>query len=140
MCRPTGARYKQLVAAGLVGGEPRAIWVEDLLRTAREQGLQERISFTLAAPEAVTLAGADTAPAQVKRHVLEYSLSRVHDIEALQFIQRFHQDHASRLPAHGLQAGAAHARGAVSALLCQLPAHIGPCPSEKLDKKPKKND
>lgn len=89
-----GGRFAQLKAAGLVGPDPRATWVDDLLRTAREQGLQERISFTLAAPEVVTLAGADTAPAQVKRHVLEYSLSRVHDIEALQFIQRFHQDHA----------------------------------------------
>ncbi|MGL4435129.1 MAG: hypothetical protein ACRCVM_04695, partial [Giesbergeria sp.] len=25
-------QYQQMVAAGLVGGEPRAVWVEDLLR------------------------------------------------------------------------------------------------------------
>ena len=87
-------RFEQLQAAGLVGADPRAIWVDDLLRTAREQGLQERIAFALAAPQGVDIAGADTASAQVKRHVLEYSLSRVHDIEALQFMQRFHHDHA----------------------------------------------
>lgn len=45
-----GGRFAQLKAAGLVGPDPRATWVDDLLRTAREQGLQERIAFTLAAP------------------------------------------------------------------------------------------
>lgn len=89
-----GATFEQLKAAGLVGTDPRAIWVDELLRSAREQGLQERIAFTLAAPEALAMRGAEAVPAQVKRHGLEYTLSRVHDIEALQFIQRFHRAHA----------------------------------------------
>jgi hypothetical protein len=88
------SRFEQLKAAGLVGGDPRAAWVDDLLRTARDQGLQERLGFTLAPPETLAVAEADAANAQVRRHVLEYSLNRVHDIEALQFMQRFHQDHA----------------------------------------------
>lgn len=88
------SRFEQLKAAGLVGGDPRAAWVDDLLRAARDQGLQERLGFTLAAPEALELDQAEAAGAQVRRHVLEYSLNRVHEIEALQFMQRFHQDHA----------------------------------------------
>lgn len=88
------SRFEQLKAAGLVGGDPRAAWVDDLLRTARDRGLQEQLGFTLAPPEALAMDEAEAAGAQVKRHVLEYSLNRVHGIEALQFMQRFHQDHA----------------------------------------------
>ena len=88
------SRFEQLKAAGLVGGDPRAAWVDDLLRTARDQGLQERLGFTLAPPETLAVDEAEAAGAQVKRHVLEYSLNHVHEVEALQFMQRFHQDHA----------------------------------------------
>lgn len=88
------SRFEQLKAAGLVGGDPRAAWVDDLLRTARNQGLQERLGFTLAPPETLAVDEAEAANAQVRRHVLEYSLNRVHDIEALHFMQRFHHDHA----------------------------------------------
>lgn len=88
------ATFEQLKAAGLVGPDPRALWVDELLRSAREQGLQERIAFTLAAPETLAMPGAEAVPAQVKRHGLEYTLSRVHDVEALQFMQRFHRAHA----------------------------------------------
>lgn len=88
------SRFEQLKAAGLIGGDPRAAWVDDLLRAARDQGLQEQLGFTLAPPEAVAMDEADAAGAQVKRNVLDYSLNRVHAIEALQFMQRFHQTHA----------------------------------------------
>ena len=61
-------QYQQMVAAGLVGGEPRAVWVEDLLRILQQQDLQGQVSFTLAAPEAVELPQAAVAQARVQRH------------------------------------------------------------------------
>lgn len=85
--------FDALKAAGLVGGEPRAVWVEDLLRTAQALGLQSQTSFTLAAPQAVELPEAEAAGARVTRHVLEYSLARVHEVEALRFAQQYHQAH-----------------------------------------------
>jgi len=86
-------RFEGLKAAGLIGGEPRAIWVEDLLRTAQALGLQSQASFTLAAPQPVELPEAEAAGARVTRHVLEYSLTRVHEVEALRFAQQYHQVH-----------------------------------------------
>jgi len=85
--------FDGLKAAGLFGGEPRAAWVEDLLRTAQALGLQSHASFTLAAPQPVELPEAEAVGARVSRHVLEYSLTRVHEIEALRFAQQYHQAH-----------------------------------------------
>jgi hypothetical protein len=86
--------YEALKAGGLLGGEPRAIWVEDLLRTANAMGLQADVSFTLATPVAVDLPQAQAIGARVSRHVLEYTLTHVHDIEALQLTALFMRDHA----------------------------------------------
>lgn len=85
--------YEQLVAAGLVGAEPRAVWVEDLLRITQDLGLQGHTSFTLAVPEAVELPQAEAAQARVQRHVLEIQLSRVHEIEALHLIEQLQARH-----------------------------------------------
>jgi len=87
-------RYKQLVAAGLVGGEPRAIWVEDLLRTANELDLKDQVSFSLAVPEPVELPQAELAQASVQRHVLEIQMTQVHELEALRLIQQLQARHA----------------------------------------------
>ncbi|HRH18861.1 MAG TPA: hypothetical protein PKV17_06960 [Aquabacterium sp.] len=86
--------YRKLIAAGLVGGEPRAIWVEDLLRTAKELDLQDNTSFTLAAPETVELSQAEAAQAHVQRHVLDVQVGSVHEIEALRLIQQLQARHA----------------------------------------------
>ncbi len=81
-----GTDYAQLVAAGFVGGEPRAAWVEDLMNGVQTLGLQSRIGFTLAPPEVLPLDQAEAAQAQVQRHVLQWELVRVHDIEALRLV------------------------------------------------------
>ncbi len=86
--------YRKLVAAGLVGGEPRALWVEDLLRTAKELGLQDKISFTLAPPELVELSQAEVAQARPQRHVLDVQVGPAHEIEALRLIQQLQARHA----------------------------------------------
>lgn len=86
--------YRKLAAAGLVGGEPRAIWVEDLLRTAKELGLQDKTSFTLAPPEPVELPQAEAAQARVQRHVLDVQVGSVHEIEALRLVQQLKARHA----------------------------------------------
>lgn len=85
--------YESLKASGLLGGDPRAFWVEDLLRVAAEMDLSAQISFTLGSPQAIDLPLADAVGARVSRHVLEFSLSRVHDDEAVRFIDRFTRSH-----------------------------------------------
>ncbi|WP_286745303.1 hypothetical protein [Aquabacterium sp. UBA2148] len=87
-------RFHQLVAAGLLGGEPRAAWVEDLLHTARQQGLQDQVSFSLAAPESVELPQSELAQSRVQRHVLELQMTQVHEVEALRLIQQLQARHA----------------------------------------------
>lgn len=87
-------RFQQLVAAGMVGGEPRAVWVEDLLNTGKELGLNDQLSFSLAVPEIVELSQSESAQASVQRHVLEVQLSQVHEIEALRLMQHIRNRHA----------------------------------------------
>ena len=95
--------YRKLVAAGLVGGEPRAIWVEDLLRMAKELGLQDKTSFTLAPPQPVELSQAEAAQARVQRHVLDFQVGPVHEIEALRLIQQLQARHAQITQVAGCQ-------------------------------------
>lgn len=97
------SNYRKLVAAGLVGGEPRAIWVEDLLRTAKELGLQDKTSFTLAPPEPVELSQAEAAQARVERHVLDVQVGPVHEIEALRLMQQLQARHAQITQVAGCQ-------------------------------------
>lgn len=85
--------YEQLQASGLLGGEPRAVWVEDLLRTATQLGLQAQVSFTLSSPQAVELPQAKAMGARVTRHTLDYTLTRVHELEVLQLTEQFVQTH-----------------------------------------------
>ena len=87
-------QYQQMAAAGLVGGEPRAVWVDDLLRILQQLDLQGQASFTLAAPEAVELPQAEAAQARVQRHVLELQFARVHEIEVLRVLEQLRQRHA----------------------------------------------
>ncbi|WP_313069970.1 hypothetical protein [Melaminivora sp.] len=88
-------RYRQLEAAGLIGGEPRAAWVEDLLRAAQSLGLQEHTSFTLAAPEVLALPEAADAHAQVERHVLDLQMVRVHELEVLRLLDALRAQHGA---------------------------------------------
>ncbi len=81
--------YDSLRASGLLGGEPRALWVESLLRTASDMGLQGQVSFNLATPVAVDLPQAQAVGGRVTRHVLEFSLKGVHEVEALQLVDRY---------------------------------------------------
>lgn len=86
--------YRRLAEAGMVGGEPRATWVEDVLRTAKELGLQDRVGFTLAPPESVAMAEAEAAQARAERHVLDVQVGPVHELEALRLIQQLQARHA----------------------------------------------
>jgi hypothetical protein len=47
----------------------------------------------LGSPQAIELPLADAVGARVSRHVLEYTLDRVHDEEALRFVDRFVRSH-----------------------------------------------
>lgn len=85
--------YEVLKTSGLLGGEPRAIWVEDLLRISAGLGLQAHVSFTLGSPQAVDLPQAQAIGAKVTRHTLEYSFARVHELEVLQLTQQYLQAH-----------------------------------------------
>lgn len=85
--------YEMLKASGLLGGEPRAVWVEDLLRTSVNLGLQAQVSFTLGSPQTVDLPQAQAIGARVTRHALEYTMGRVHELEVLQLTDQFMQTH-----------------------------------------------
>jgi hypothetical protein len=85
--------FAMLKTSGLLGGEPRAVWVEDLMRTATHLGLQAQVSFTLGSPQAVELPQAKAMGARVTRHTLEYTLTRVHELEVLQLTDQFMQVH-----------------------------------------------
>lgn len=85
--------YELLKASGLLGGEPRAVWVEDLLRTATQLGLQAQVSFTLGSPQAVELPQAQAIGARVTRHTLDYTMTGVHELEVLQLTEQFMQTH-----------------------------------------------
>lgn len=85
--------YEVLKASGLLGGEPRPVWVEDLLRVTQQLGLQAHTSFTLGSPQVVDLPQAQATGARVTRHTLEYTLSRVHGVEVLQLTEQFIQTH-----------------------------------------------
>ena len=89
-------RYQQLIAAGLIGGEPRATWVDDLLQRVKALELSDHVSFALAAPEPVTMSeeGQDSeVQASVNRHVLEIQMNKVHELEALRLIQQVRERH-----------------------------------------------
>lgn len=85
--------YEQLKASGLLGGEPRAVWVEDLLRTSASLGLQAQVSFTLGSPQAVELPQAQAIGARVTRHTLDYTMTGVHELEVLQLTDQYMQAH-----------------------------------------------
>jgi hypothetical protein len=85
--------FEMLKASGLLGGEPRAVWVEDLLRTAVSMDLQTQVSFTLGSPQAVELPQAQAIGARVTRHTLDYTLIQVHELEVLQLTDQFMQAH-----------------------------------------------
>jgi hypothetical protein len=103
--------YEMLKASGLLGGEPRAIWVEDLLRISSDLGLQAHISFTLGSPQAVDLPQAQAIGAKVTRHTLEYSFSRVHELEVLQLTQQYLQAHQDLARLMGCQLDQPTAQG-----------------------------
>ena len=86
--------YRRLVDAGLVGTEPRATWVEDVLRSAKDLGLQDRVGFNLAPPESVAMAEAEVAQASVGRHALEVQVGPVHELEALRLFEQLRARHA----------------------------------------------
>ena len=85
--------YELLKTSGLLGGEPRAVWVEDLLRTATNLGLQSQVSFTLGSPQAVELPQAQAMGARVTRHTLDYTMTGVHELEVLQLTDQFMKAH-----------------------------------------------
>lgn len=78
------ARHSQ---SGLVGGAPRAGWIEDLQRLAGGRGLEPVMTYILASPVSVSIGGA--APGKVTRHELSISLTSVHELEGLTLIQQF---------------------------------------------------
>lgn len=82
-----GDEFAKHSQSGLVGGAPRAGWIEDLQRLAGSMGLEPVLTYTLASPVAVNVASA--AQARVTRHELSVSLTSVHELEGLKLIQQF---------------------------------------------------
>lgn len=103
------AGFQRSQQSGLVGGSPRAGWIEDLQRLAAEARLDPLMTYTLAAPVAVASAGGGAA--KVARHELAVQFKGVHDIEALQLVGRFLAlyPHTARL--HGCDMGGATDQG-----------------------------
>ena len=73
--------------SGLVGGAPRAGWIEDLQRLAGRLGLEAVLTYTLASPVNVNVGGASAG--KVTRHELNVSVASVHELEALSLVQQF---------------------------------------------------
>lgn len=85
--------FEQLKASGLMDGEPRAGWAEEVQRIATNKGLLSQLTFVLAAPESVELPQAQAINARVTRHLMEIQLTAIHEIEALQFITTVVEKH-----------------------------------------------
>lgn len=86
--------FEQLKASGLMDGEPRAVWAEEVQRIAVDSGLSAQLSFILAPPTPVEMPqNPATLAARVTRHVMDIQLTGVHDTEALHFITRLSERH-----------------------------------------------
>lgn len=83
--------FEGLRASGLIGEPQRAVWVDDLLVGARDLGLDNLLSYTLAAPEELQLAQAQEVGAKVTRHVLTWDLKEAHELDALRLVRRLVQ-------------------------------------------------
>jgi hypothetical protein len=85
--------FEQLKASGLMDGDPRAGWAEEVQRLATARGVRSQLTFVLAPPEPIDLPQAQAIGARVTRHPLELHLAGVHEIEALQFMSEVMAQH-----------------------------------------------
>lgn len=87
--------FEQLKASGLMDGEPRAAWAEEVQSIAVDSGLSAQLSFMLAPPTPVDMpqSQATPTPTRVTRHVMDIQLTGVHDTEALHFLIRLSERH-----------------------------------------------
>lgn len=116
------ARHSQ---SGLVGGAPRAGWIEDLQRLAGTMGLEPVMTYNLASPVAVNVT--TTAQAKVTRHELSVSVTSVHELEGLRLIQQFVDLYPDTAQLTGCEFSAPTDAGLV--LSCKIHLlHIEPAP------------
>jgi hypothetical protein len=85
--------FEQLKASGLMDGDPRPGWAEEVQRLATAYGVLSQLTFILAPPEAIDLPQAQAINAKVTRHPMEIHLASIHEIEALQFITAVVEKH-----------------------------------------------
>jgi len=100
MFKSNFSRFEALQQKGLVGVAKRDDWVEDLVRAHQRAKLPLTLGYDLLAPRAVVAAnaapnagvasGATMAP--VELHELDVSLDSIHEVELVQFLNRYQDE------------------------------------------------
>jgi hypothetical protein len=100
MFKSNFSRFEALQQKGLVGVAKRDDWVEDLVRAHQRAKLPLTLGYDLLAPRAVVAAnaapnagvasGATMAP--VELHELDVSLDSIHEVELIQFLNRYQDE------------------------------------------------
>ena len=100
MFKSNFSRFEALQQKGLVGVAKRDDWVEDLVRAHQRAKLPLTLGYDLLAPRAVVAAnaapnagvasGATIAP--VELHELDVSLDSIHEVELIQFLNRYQDE------------------------------------------------
>jgi hypothetical protein len=100
MFKSNFSRFEALQQKGLVGAAKRDDWVEDLVRAHQRAKLPLTLGYDLLAPRAVVAAnaapnagvasGATIAP--VELHELDVSLDSIHEVELVQFLNRYQDE------------------------------------------------
>jgi len=100
MFKSNFSRFEALQQKGLVGVAKRDDWVEDLVRAHQRAKLPLTLGYDLLAPRAVVAAnaapnagvasGATIAP--VELHELDVSLDSIHEVELVQFLNRYQDE------------------------------------------------
>jgi hypothetical protein len=93
------SRFESLKQKGLVGSANRDNWVEDLVEVHQRSELPQTLGYSLLVPRALVganagnpgaNAGATLAP--VELHELEVLLEKIHEVELIQFLNRYQNE------------------------------------------------
>jgi hypothetical protein len=100
MFKSNFSRFEALQQKGLVGVAKRDDWVEDLVKAHQRAKLPLTLGYDLLAPRALVAAnaapnagvasGATIAP--VELHELDVSLDSIHEVELIQFLNRYQDE------------------------------------------------
>jgi hypothetical protein len=93
------SRFESLKQKGLVGSANRDKWVEDLVGVHQRSELPQTLGYSLLVPRALVAANAANAGANagatlapVELHELEVLLEKIHEVELIQFLNRYQNE------------------------------------------------